>query len=194
MPGYDELVERLAADDEARVAFLRACLASLGLDASPHEEAPAPRLSPLHLSAADAAGVANLLRAWDDVLDREGPVELIRGEADTFRVRDRDGPLALDDLRRALPGPAGDDPASRDEASAAVGHVIVVHRGAPPAAHLTPRFDHALYYDSLRRFQAVDEGAADWGSVLLYGDVVSSTNLLLDQSVAGPGAGRDDDH
>ncbi|PHH89333.1 hypothetical protein CDD83_6232 [Cordyceps sp. RAO-2017] len=183
VPGYDDLIKKLAADDHARVSFLRACLAKLNLDVS-RDETTIPPLSRLHLSAVDGGRVTELLCAWEEVMDRGDEGELIRGEADTFLVRSRGDALDLDEMRQSLPSPAA-EPGLRDDGSldfGAITKTIVAHEDGLPSPDLTPRFNHELYYSSLRRFQAVEEDAADWGHILLYGEVVSSTNSLLEKN------------
>lgn len=187
VPGYDDLIKKLAADNHARVRFLRACLGRLGLEVC-QEEASTPPLSRLHLSAMDSAKVSDQLCAWEEVMDKEDGAEWIRGEADSFRIQSRHGSLELDELRRSLLD-AVEEPGLRDDGHvdfAAIPKTIVAHESALPPADLTPRFDHELYYTSLRRFQAMEADAANWGNVLLYGEVVTSTNSLLDKSVSIP--------
>lgn len=184
VPGYDELISKLAADNHARVGFFKACLGRLGLHVC-QEEAATPPLSRLHLSAMDSASVSDLLCAWEDVMDRQDGTECIRGEADSFQIQTWDASLELDGLRHSLPDAAEELPVGDDGHVdfAAVTKTIVAHESALPPPDSTPRFNHELYYSSLRRFQAVEADAADWGSVLLYGEVVTSTNSLLDKSV-----------
>ncbi|KAM4062774.1 biotin/lipoate a/B protein ligase family protein [Hirsutella rhossiliensis] len=183
VPGYDDLVKKLAADNHARVSFLRACLGRLGLDVC-QEEASTPPLSRLHLSAMDSAKVLDLLCAWEEVMDKEDGAEWIRGEADSFRIQSRDGKLELETLRQSLLETV-EEPGLRDDGHvdfAAVTKTIVAHESTLPPPDLTPHFNHELYYTSLRRFQTMEEDAVDWGNVLLYGEVVTSTNSLLDKN------------
>jgi biotin--protein ligase len=143
------------------------------------EDAPLPSLSDMHLSAVDNTLVSELLCAWGEVMDADNGEEYLVGEADRFRVQsDQDG-LAMQDLRQSLPGAAEDHAGIVDYG--AVTKTIVAHETALPGVEATPRFNHKLYYSSLRRFQTTEDGAGDWGNVLLYGDVVTSTNSLLEK-------------
>lgn len=175
-------MRKLADDDAARVAFLRACLTKLGLEPN-HDAAPALALSDLHLSAADGSKVSELLCAWGEAVERRADgQECIRGEADTFDICSDDGAaFSTDELRRSLPA---DDGAMVDYA--AVAKRIVAHENGLPARDATPRFDHELYYASLARFRAVERDAEDWGDILMYGDVVTSTSSLLHRCSAAP--------
>lgn len=182
VPGYDELIDKLAVDDQAQVGFLRTCLGKLGLEVS-REDVAAPSLSTLHLSAVDSGKVTELLCAWKEVMDKEGGHEFIKGEADLFHIQSEAASLTVEELRQSLP--AAGKPGTKDDGIvdyAAITKRIVAHEKAPPGRDLTPRFDHELFYSSLGRFQAVEADAEDWGTVLIYGEVVTSTNSLLEKS------------
>lgn len=63
---------------------------------------------------------------------------------------------------------------------------IVAHEKQLPDEKLTPRFNHRLFFSSLQQFQAIESDARAWGNALLYGDVVTSTNVLLEKYAAAP--------
>ncbi|KAK8144414.1 biotin holocarboxylase synthetase [Beauveria asiatica] len=187
IPGYDELIASLARDDRTRAGFLGLLIARLGLEVDSQGGAAPPVLTSLHLSAADAATVSELLYAWRDVIDREHEQDLIKGEADTFRIRSKDDAAwNLQDLNEALPGaraaaaPALDAHGVPDYR--AVTKDIVAHEQQLPDEKLTPRFNHQLFFSSLQQFQGIESDARDWGNALLYGDVVTSTNVLLEKN------------
>ncbi|OAQ96790.1 hypothetical protein LLEC1_08164, partial [Akanthomyces lecanii] len=131
-----------------------------------------------------------LLRAWqDDVIDRENGQDLLRGENDTFRVRSKErGSWNLKDLREALPdtgaaaGAAPELDAHGVPDYKSVTKDIVAHEKQLPDEKLTPRFHHKLFYSSLQQFQTIESDAREWGNTLLYGDVVTSTNVLLEKN------------
>ncbi|PFH61633.1 hypothetical protein XA68_16808 [Ophiocordyceps unilateralis] len=182
IPWYADLISKLAAHDQARVSFLRACLVSLGLEVG-LQQAPVPPLSHLHLSSCDGAKVADILCAWDDILSKEQGHEVIRGEADTFLIWSHQDGLNLDELSDALPH--SPEPAIGDDGQAdftTIPKSIIAHEHDPPSPESTPHFDHALFYANLARFQAIEPDATDWGSILLYGEVVTSTNSLLEKN------------
>lgn len=58
---------------------------------------------------------------------------------------------------------------------------VVSYDEAWPEPKETPYFNHAVYYSSLREYRATDPEAEEWGDVLLYGEVVTSTNTLLEK-------------
>lgn len=184
IPGYDDLIERLASDDRARLSFLKACLAELGLEVSQGDYTPSP-LSSLHLTASDPSQVTELLCNWEDVMDKdkEKGTEIIRGEADTFLIQSEETVWGVGELRDSLSATetlgAVDEGMDGDYSS--VTKRIVPHEKGLPDAQLTPRFNHELFFSSLKRFQMIEKEAEDWGNILLYGDVVTSTNTLLEK-------------
>lgn len=181
IPGYDELVHKITADDQSRISFLKACLGRLGLEVS-REDTAVPPLSSLHLSAIDNTKVTELLCAWEEVMDKEDGREFVRGEADTFHIQGEDGSLSVEELQHSLPSTEG--VGAKDGGIvdyAAITKRIIPHEKTLPSPESTPRFNHKQFYSSLKRFQATEEDAEEWGNILLYGDVVTSTNSLLEK-------------
>ncbi|KAL2760039.1 hypothetical protein ACRALDRAFT_1073927 [Sodiomyces alcalophilus JCM 7366] len=190
LPHYDQLIEDLKAEHASRTAFLRACLRKLGLEV-PDRDAEIPSLSSLHLSSLHHKEVEGLLQEWADIITVEDDKEYIRAETDTFRI-DREGRWSLKGLQHSLPGTKegdkdGDDKGrlSADGSAIDYSHVvkdIVPHDGAWPDEGATPDFDHGFFYQCLRAYQLMEFGARDWGRILLYGKVVTSTNTLVDKN------------
>ncbi|KAG6318611.1 hypothetical protein E4U22_005245, partial [Claviceps purpurea] len=186
IPEYADLIRTLQEHNEARLAFLRACLRKLGLEVSAAENASVPILSSIHLTAVHGSHVSELLYSWASVIEGEGDDEYIRGEGDTFRIHSDQNGLTVRDLKalRGLPADDDHDDAAGETAGildySAVTKVIVAHEKDLPTTEMTPRFDHKVYFANLARFQLMEEGAESWGNVLMYGDVVTSTNSLLE--------------
>ncbi|EHK23600.1 uncharacterized protein TRIVIDRAFT_82399 [Trichoderma virens Gv29-8] len=175
IPGYSELVEKLAADDKSRTSFLKALLSELGLEVVQDDYTP-PSLSSLHLTAVEGGKVTELLCDWGDVIEKENGNEFIRGEADTFQIINQEDELNLDELQSSLPlTETIDDPSSATKK-------IIAHEMKLPSDDLTPRFSHERFYSSLRQYRKIESDAEQWGDVLLYGDVVTSTNTLLEKN------------
>ncbi|QYS96025.1 Biotin-protein ligase [Trichoderma simmonsii] len=175
IPGYSELVDKLAADDNSRTSFLKALLSELGLEVVQDDYTP-PSLSSLHLTALESGKVTELLCDWGDAIEKENGNEYIRGEADTFQIINQTDGLNLDELASTLPqAETMDDPSS-------VIKKIIPHETKLPSDDLTPRFNHERFYSSLKKYRKIESSADQWGDVLLYGDVVTSTNTLLEKN------------
>lgn len=155
---------------------MKGLLAELGLEVVQDDYSP-PSLSSLHLTALDSGKVTELLCDLGDAIEKENGSEFIRGEADTFQIVAQEEGLSLDELQNALPQPdAVDDPGS-------VIKKIIPHESKLPSDDLTPRFSHERFYSSLQTYRKTESGAEEWGDILLYGDVVTSTNTLLEKCV-----------
>ncbi|KFA55881.1 hypothetical protein S40293_06929 [Stachybotrys chartarum IBT 40293] len=179
IPGYDELMAQLTAEQHSCMAFLRACLTKLGLEVD-QSGSSTPPLSDLHLTSIDNTGVTELLCNLEDIMDKEGGREYIKADADTFEIETSQGSWSLEELQEALS--TTDGTTSGIVEYDTVVKKIIAHEEKLPPAQLTPRFDHAVFYSSLKRYQTVEDDAEDWGTVLMYGDVVTSTNTLLDKN------------
>ncbi|KAH6894447.1 biotin-protein ligase [Thelonectria olida] len=182
IPDYAELIDSLSGNDNSRVHFLKACLSKLGLEVS-HNEAGVPSLSRLHISSLDENGVSDLLTSFADIIEKENGEEWIRAEGDTFHIQNEDTIWSVEGLQQSL--------AQTDESSHTTNGItdyskivkkIVPHEKAPPHPKLTPQFNHGLYFSSLRRYQQIEPHAEDWGNLLMYGEVLTSTNTILERN------------
>lgn len=200
--GYATLIEALAEDDDHRTRFLKACLTKLGLQVNP-DNTSIPSLSKIHLSALDPQDVGGLLTSLSSIITKnEAGEELVRGENDTFHLEHTDTRWSVNDLESTLEATHisttsssdshKDTKATLDPARAAaidglVDHnrtlkTIVPHESAWPEPKETPYFNHADFYSSLLAFRRRESDAYEWGAHLLYGEVVTSTNTLLEKN------------
>lgn len=144
-------------------------------------------MSNLHLSSINNTEVTEVLCSWESVIEKEAGRELIRGEADTFQIHTEQSTLDLDKLKDSLPGAdksKGSEIGGADHEFATKS--IIAHESILPSVKETPHFDHKLYYSSLKGFQLLEKDAEDWGKLLMYGEVVTSTNTLLEKYDMGP--------
>lgn len=185
VPGYDDLVSRLADADKDRVGFLRACLSKLGLEVGQHDSS-IPSLSRLHISSIDETGVSELLASWADIIDKENGEEWIRAETDTFHIQNEDTIWSVEGLQRSLTG--ADDDALGDGNGiidySKIIKKIFPHEKGPPNPKITPQFNHGLFFSSLRRYRQMEPMSQDWGNLLMYGEVLTSTNTILEKYVS----------
>ncbi|GAO16648.1 uncharacterized protein UV8b_00789 [Ustilaginoidea virens] len=181
IPGYADLISKLKKDDGARLDFLKGCIGKLGLEVG--IETTPPTLSNLHLSAVENIQVSELLCAWAEVVNKENGEEYIKGEADMFCIQSDEDGLAVQHLRQDLPETLGRPPGESGIIDyGTITKNIIAHVAALPTSQMTPRFNHSLYFSSLKRFQAMEDAAESWGNMLMYGDVVTSTNSLLEKN------------
>lgn len=171
------------------MTFLRACLSRLGLDLSADPSAP-PSLSRMHLTSANHVEVGEMLASWEEAItretgqgqDAEDKEEYIRGEHDVFRIEKQSSRWDVDELKQALPSSgSGEAGEGRMVDYDALVKVIVPHEEEWPDAKETPSFNHRLFYGSLKEYRAIEPAAEGWGDTLMYGEVVTSTNTLMDK-------------
>ncbi|RDL41805.1 Class II aaRS and biotin synthetase [Venustampulla echinocandica] len=195
-PGYPKVVQALAEDNESRVNFLKALLTKLELAVN-QEKSSVPSLSRLHLSSQHHYLVGELLASWEDIITIEDGEEYIKGENDTFHIEKRSSRWSLNSLAKSLPLPGlsganvehgADEKSDSGSDDRIVDFNAIVKRIIPhetdwPGTKETPCFNHHSFYANLRKYQHESEGEAeDFGQALMYGEVVTSTNTILEKN------------
>lgn len=184
-PGFPDVIDALAEDDKLRIDFLKACLTKLGLRVN-QESSTVPSLSRLHLSSVAPHGAPELVSSLQDIIVTEDGEEYIRDENDTFHL-EKSTSYSMKDLEDSLPSSSeektdqGDDSEDRIVDYNTIVKRMVVH-DSPPASKETPYFNHFAFYANLKHYRSQYKGnSEEFGSNLLYGEVVTSTNTLLEK-------------
>lgn len=183
-PDYAKIVDALAADDKARTDFLKACLMKLGLQVT-QDTTTIPSLSSMHLSASDPNATSQIFSSLQEIIARDGQEEYIKDENDTFRI-EKPGVWSMGKLNDSLPDDSKDEAPERPtddgiiDYNAVVKH-LVIHDDLP-SLKITPYFNHHAFYSNLKSYQDQSrEGASEFGSNLLYAEVITSTNTILEK-------------
>ncbi|KAI2636671.1 class II aaRS and biotin synthetase [Xylaria nigripes] len=188
--GYADLMNSIKKHEPDRISFLKACLTKLGLEVY-QESSGSLSPSHLHLSSMVSSDVNDLLCSWEEIMSKEEGEEYIRAENDTFHLEKPETRWSMGSLKDTLPsndttGTLTNSSSSTDEAlidyKTIVKH-IVAHDRAWPDVKETPYFNHHAYYSSLRDYRQTDANAENWGDYLIYGEVVTSTNTILDKNL-----------
>ena len=191
---YALVVDALAADDKARAAFLKACLLKLGLDINEREQT-VPSLSRLHLSSQRASDVSELVFSWAQIITQDDGEEYIKSENDTFHLEkpSRWSMGTLSGAVEAVASALGVESSKADEDRDGDGDRIILdynkvvkrlvaHETDIPSNKETPYFNHHAYFANLRHYRAQTRGIdGNFGEYLMYGEVVTSTNTLLEK-------------
>ncbi|GAA6026337.1 hypothetical protein JCM8202_001945 [Rhodotorula sphaerocarpa] len=158
-----------AATEQTRLDLLRATLTALELDVAPGISAP-PRLSPLFLMASRPGlvqSVASSIAARSEV---SGPAEVtLQDRHDTYLLR----PADASETNYHDPRPTGDSDTEVDPHD--LPKVISACEAGLPSPTQTPLFDTSRYFSTLGRESAI-------GHALMYGEVVTSTQTMLDRN------------
>lgn len=183
-PEYAKIVDALAEDDKARTDFLKACLLKLGLQVT-QETTTVPSLSSLHLSSLDRATTAGIFSSLQEIITTDGKDKLIKDENDTFRI-EKSGVWNMDKLNQSLPDDskeqAGETPVDEGivDYNSVVKHLVI--HDEFPLPKLTPYFNHHSFYSNLQAYQSRSrEGASQFGASLIHGEVITSTNTILEK-------------
>lgn len=176
------MVDALAADDRARTDFLKACLTKLGLQVT-QNTTTVPSLSSLHISSLDPADTSSILSSLQELITTDGEHQYLKDENDTFRIEKPEA-WNMQSLQEALPDDSKEDSGKAEEGivdyNAIVKH-LVIHEDVP-LSKMTPYFNHHAFYSNLRQYQSqMREGAREFGSSIVYGEVITSTNTILEK-------------
>lgn len=163
-----------------------ACLLKLGLDVN-QENTAVPSLSRLHLSSMLPNGTVEMMKSLKDIVTNVDGEEYIKDENDTFHLENPSA-WSLASVANALPREKSEktDDGNGDEDRIidynAVVKRLVVHGMDHPATKETPYFNHDAYFANLKHYQSQIQGEDDaFGKNVLYGEVVTSTNTLLEK-------------
>ena len=179
----------LKEDDQQRTDFLKACLLKLGLQIS-QEKTAIPSLSRLHLSSVEITGISQLIEALRDIITEQDGEEYIVDENDTFLL-EKPSRWSLGSVVDELPStPDGKfDSQKKHEGDEEkiidydkIVKRLLIHDKDQPESKDTPYFNHHAYVANLKHYESQSRGIGrTFGKELLYGEVVTSTNTLLEK-------------
>ncbi|PNS13801.1 Biotin--protein ligase [Sphaceloma murrayae] len=186
-PNYEDIVAALTADDKPRVDFMKACLMKLGLKVN-QDSSTVPSLSRLHLSSNKTSNLSEITKSLSQVITTDGSDQLIKAENDTFLV-EQDGAWTVSSLKETLPtadrpmiGEAGDGKEKMVNYDEVVKR-LVLHNNGLPESKETPYFNHNAFFANLQHIgNRVRNPDQTFGQTLMYGEVVTSTNTLLEKN------------
>ncbi|KAL8931541.1 MAG: hypothetical protein Q9211_006886 [Gyalolechia sp. 1 TL-2023] len=191
IPGLDNVVNALKEDEQQRIEFLKACLLKLGLHVN-QEQTAIPSLSRLHLSSAVVSDTAKLVEALEDIITMQDGEEYIRDENDTFHLEKR-ATWSLGALTDELPASSMKDPGGERSDNAEdqdkiidynkIVKQLMIHDKDQPESKDTPYFNHQAFFANLTHYDSQSrESDGTFGKNLLYGEVVTSTNTMLEKN------------
>jgi len=167
---------------------MKACLAKLGLEVST-ENHSVPSLSRMHLSASVSGVISELVHSWQEaglVTTDEHGQECISGENDIFVLESENGSFDMSTLNASL---ADKTTPSQDQADEgiidynAVPKRLMLHEDQLPSSRETHHFNHSAFYSNLKAYHTQQRGKErQFGQILIYGEVVTSTSTLLEKN------------
>ena len=150
-------------------------LTKLGLDVN-QEGASIPALTPLHLASLYPDEAQELYDSWDEIISKNGNDEYIRAENDVFKIMRPD--FSPGTTEAMITVRDAEDP------DGTLSKTLVLYESTRPRE--ISAFSFTEYYANLRQYRLSQEKiagveATDWGNLLLYGSVVTSTNTMLEK-------------
>ncbi|KAF9105887.1 biotin holocarboxylase synthetase [Mortierella sp. GBA35] len=196
------IVNRLLEREHERRLFLRSVLAKMGLSVAPPEPMQAvvappsatgvqlppgtiqgvPSITPLFLASVEPSYTAELTRTLSVLANGQGQIQETN---DTFQLvpsLQHPIPAHIPKTLTATPG------LEQEEGEEKITKNIVLCPDAPPPTTVTPEFDMAHFFHHLqltRQQLASSTGRfanLTFGNSLLYGQVVTSTQTMLDKN------------
>ena len=163
-----------------------ACLLKLGLAVNQQNTA-VPSLSRLHLSSSLPDGTAEIMKSLQEIIITVEGEEYIKDENDTFHL-EKPSAWSFTSISDALPNAKReltDDVDVTDDRDIDYNTVVkrlIVHEKKPPPRKETPYFNHDAFFANLKHYYAQTQTDRDeFGKNVLYGEVVTSTNTLLEK-------------
>ncbi|KAL8651938.1 MAG: hypothetical protein Q9210_002975 [Variospora velana] len=190
IPGFEDVVKALKEDELQRTDFLKACLLKMGLQVN-QEQTAIPSLSRLHLSSAIVSDTAQLLETLQELITMQNGEEYIKDENDTFHL-EKPSRWSLGSIANALPNTTknksekseNEDPEDQDKIIDydKIVKRLIIHEKDQPESKDTPYFNHQAFFANLKHYETLSrESDGTFGKNLLYGEVVTSTNTMLEK-------------
>lgn len=186
---YKKLVDTIIAHDKPRTEFVKACLKKLGLQVN-EDAQPVPSLSRLHLSAHRPSDVSALVSSWQEIITLIDGEEYIKGDLDTFHL-EKPASWTMTALKNTLATIIPDAISGADSNQPSVPAMIdydklvkklFAHEDEIPSHKETPSFHHNAYFANLNHYRSTaEEKEGCFGKYLLYGEVVTSTQTMLEK-------------
>lgn len=164
------------------------------------EQTTIPSLSRLHLSSAVKSDTATLLEALRELISMQDGEEYIKDENDIFHL-EKPSTWSLGSIVDALPGAATKNSKDKQNEEAEdqdrivdydkVVKRLVIHDKDQPESKDTPYFNHQAFFANLKHYESQSrECDGTFGKNLLYGEVVTSTNTMLEKYLLSQASGQ----
>jgi biotin--protein ligase len=203
IPSYASVIDSVTSTDSTRIVFVGLMLQKLGLTVNEEEQA-VPTLSRLHLTSHTRTEVSNLVASWSEIITvvdkpgsawREDLKRAVNALADNLpnlavftgtaqgssNLNSKEPKTTEEEIQECI---RYTDASSSDQILdyEKIVKVIVPHDQGLPSTREIP-FHHEAFYANLSFYHnKFQNPAASFGKHLLYGEVVTSTNSLLEKN------------
>lgn len=171
---FEQAIDILKENDHNRKLFMKACLVKLGLRVNEDINTAIPKITPIYLSSRLAPEkTTSLMHSLKENLDFVNG-NTLEDNNDTFCFHDDKEP------DHEYFGNTDSDTETIEDAHAVTKHIKVLEFGNLPDHKDTPYFNMSAYFEQLEKLSKQSGKVGEFGSILGYGEVVSSTNSMLD--------------
>lgn len=169
---YSNILQALKTHDSVRKLFMRQCLSKLDLKVNPDLNVAIPFITPVHISAHLSSDMTTkfILRLREQEVINERNVMV--DNHDTFHFHWNDEEEHEYVLK--------EDSDNSKDADTAVKHVKIHSDHSFPGIKETPNFNMTMYFSCLKVLRDKNDYKGNFGSMMAYADVVSSTSTMLD--------------
>lgn len=167
-----KILQSLKTHDSVRKLFMRQCLSKLDLKVNNDLNLAIPFITPIHISgylSSDMVTKFMFRLCEQEVINKEN---VMVDNHDTFHFH-------LDNEEEYEYVLKEESDNSKD-ADSAVKHVKIHSQHSLPGMKETPNFSMTLYFSCLKSLREKNAYNGDFGSMMAYADVVSSTSTILD--------------
>ena len=148
-----------------------------------------PSLSRLHLTSLKLSETAKVIDSLREIITVEDGEEYIKDENDTFHL-EKSSTWSMGSLSKSLPKRSKEE-ADEDAGASGEDRILdyntvikrlLAHDVEYPASKETPYFNHHAYYANLDHYHSAAKSSDEaFGRNLIYGEVVTSTNTMLEK-------------
>ncbi|KAF3152750.1 biotin holocarboxylase synthetase [Orbilia oligospora] len=170
--GRNGIPDEWGSNEKQRLMFMSAIFKLLGLKSNNSTELKSPPLSDLHLSGLNPGEVSNLLKTLGilrNTNESEANPMVIEAENTTF-LFEYGGITAHKSMLESFVG------------DSSMTTRVKTYEKAPPLHEKTPYFNISTYFQHLRSYQDQPAKKISYGSLLLYGELMTSTNSIIDKN------------
>jgi biotin--protein ligase len=155
--------------------LLRACIKKLEMKLEQGED-DVLQLSVIHISSIIPSNAQELKDSWHNLILQKDKTEYIVDMKDTFRIETVTTERSVTINEKNKKSLLAFDHSRGSDLS------IFIHAQGHPTHEETPFFDHNEFYSRLRERRSISsQQLDDFGTYLMYGQVMTSTNTILEK-------------
>lgn len=170
---FQQVIDTLNENDFNRRVFMKECLKKLGLRVNDDVNTSIPKITPIYLLS--NLNPTNMTQLMSDLKEN---LDFVNGN--TFE--DNHDTFSFHEETEEINNYTSSSENEIEDPHAAIKHIKVFTSKNLPSSKETPYFDMSTYFETLAMLSKYSGKVGDFGSVIGYGEVVSSTNAMLESN------------